>query len=53
VPVRVANRVVLFKNSAIAQAFDYVHSLNATGANRVDIITMSMGALRPRCGPML
>jgi len=45
VPVRVANRVVLFKNSAIAQAFDYVHSLNATGANRVDIITMSMGGL--------
>jgi Subtilase family len=45
VPVRVANRVVLFKNSAIAQAFDYVHSLNATGANRIDIITMSMGGL--------
>jgi len=45
VPVRVANRVVLFKNSAIAQAFDYVHSLNTTGANRVDIITMSMGGL--------
>src|SRR5258708_32628185 len=43
VPVRVANRVVLFKNSAIAQAFDYVHSLNTTGANRVDGITMSMG----------
>jgi hypothetical protein len=45
VPVRVANRVVLFSNSAIAQAFDYVHSLNAAGANRVDIITMSMGGL--------
>jgi Subtilase family len=45
VPIRVANRVVLFKNSAIAQAFDYVHSLNASGANRVDIITMSMGGL--------
>src|SRR5262245_3638104 len=45
VPVRVANRVVLFKNSAIAQAFDYVHSLNTTGANRVDVITMSMGGL--------
>src|SRR6516165_7466929 len=45
VPVRVANRVVLFKNSAIAQAFDYVHSLNTAGANRVDIITMSMGGL--------
>src|SRR5215813_1482552 len=45
VPVRVANRVVLFQNSAIAQAFDYVHSLNTAGANRVDIITMSMGGL--------
>jgi hypothetical protein len=45
VPVRVANRVALFSNSAIAQAFDYVHSLNAQGANRVDIITMSMGGL--------
>ena len=45
VPVRVANRVVLFSNSAIAKAFDYVHKLNVAGANRVDIITMSMGGL--------
>jgi hypothetical protein len=45
VPVRVANGVVLFYNSAIAQAFDYVHGLNAAGNNRVDIITMSMGGL--------
>jgi hypothetical protein len=45
VPIRVANRVVLFSNSAIAQAFDYVHALNATAAKRVDIITMSMGGL--------
>jgi hypothetical protein len=45
VPVRVANRVVLFSNSSIAQAFDYVHKLNVAGANRVDIITMSMGGL--------
>ena len=45
VPLRVADRVVLFKNSAIAQAFDYVHGLNARRANRVDIITMSMGGL--------
>lgn len=44
VPVRVANRVVLFSNSAIAKAFDYVHGLNAAGT-RVDIITMSMGGL--------
>ncbi|MBR0941572.1 S8 family serine peptidase [Bradyrhizobium liaoningense] len=45
VPVRVANRVVLFSNSSIARAFDYVHGLNANGTNRVDIITMSMGGL--------
>ena len=45
VPVRVADRVVLFSNSSIAQAFDYVHELNAAGANRIDIITMSMGGL--------
>lgn len=45
VPVRVANRVVLFSNSSIARAFDYVHGLNANGANPVDIITMSMGGL--------
>ncbi|HTO85524.1 MAG TPA: S8 family serine peptidase, partial [Methylomirabilota bacterium] len=44
VPVRVANRVVLFSNSSIAKAFDYVHGLNAAGI-RVDIITMSMGGL--------
>ena len=44
-PIRVADRVVLFKTSAIARAFDYVHSLNAKGANRIDIITMSMGGL--------
>jgi hypothetical protein len=45
VPVRVANRVVLFSNSAIAQAFDYVHGLNSSATKRVDIITMSMGGL--------
>src|SRR5215475_402710 len=31
VPIRVANRVVLFSNSSIAKAFDYVHKLNADG----------------------
>ena len=45
VPVRVANRVVLFSNSAIAQAFDYIHSLGTNPAKRVDIITMSMGGV--------
>jgi Subtilase family len=45
VPVRVADSVVLFFNSAIAQAFDYVHGVNASGGNRIDIITMSMGGL--------
>lgn len=45
VPIRVANRVVLFSNSAIARAFDYVHGLNANAATFVDIITMSMGGI--------
>lgn len=44
IPVRVANSVVLFRNSAIARAFDYVHGLT-TGGNRVHVITMSMGGL--------
>jgi hypothetical protein len=42
IPIRVANRVVLFSNSTIAQAFDYVHSLCQAG-KQVHVITMSMG----------
>ncbi|MGE0725727.1 MAG: S8/S53 family peptidase, partial [Alphaproteobacteria bacterium] len=45
VPIRVANSVVLFKNSAIARAFDYVHELHATASRRVDVVTLSMGGL--------
>ncbi|HWW77915.1 MAG TPA: S8 family serine peptidase, partial [Pyrinomonadaceae bacterium] len=45
IPVRVADSVVLFKNSAIARAFDYVHSLAARADARADVITMSMGGL--------
>ena len=45
VPIRVADRVVLFYNSAIAQAFDYVHSLHGDPNKRIDVITMSMGGL--------
>jgi subtilisin family serine protease len=45
VPIRVANRVVLFHNSTIAQAFAYVRDLCANPATRVDIVTMSMGGL--------
>jgi hypothetical protein len=43
IPIRVANRVILFRNSAIAQAFDYVHQLCQTEATRVHVVTMSMG----------
>lgn len=43
--VRVANRVVLFRNSAIARAFDYVHGLCGADKTRVHVITMSMGGL--------
>jgi subtilisin family serine protease len=45
IPIRVADRVVLFRNSAIAQAFDYVHELCRNPATRVHVVTMSMGGL--------
>jgi Subtilase family len=45
VPVRVANWVVLFRNSAIAQAFDYVHSLCDAEETRIHVVTMSMGGI--------
>ena len=45
IPVRVASSVVLFRNSTIAKAFDYVHSLSRSPATRVHVITMSMGGL--------
>lgn len=45
VPVRVANSVVLFSNSTIAKAFDYVHSLFNDPNKRVHVITMSMGGV--------
>lgn len=45
IPLRVADSVVLFKNSAIAQAFDYVHQLWQNPATRAHVITMSMGGL--------
>ncbi len=45
VPVRVANRVELFYNSAIAQAFDYVHSLCNNPATSVQVVSMSLGGL--------
>ena len=45
IPIRVANSVVLFRNSAIAKAFDYVHSLFSDKAKRAHVITMSMGGL--------
>jgi hypothetical protein len=45
VPIRVANGVALVYNSAIARAFDYVHSLSADPATRIHVITMSMGGL--------
>ncbi len=45
IPIRVANRVVLFQNSAIAKALNYVRTLFADPANRAHVITMSMGGL--------
>jgi Subtilase family len=45
IPIRVANRVVLFRNSAIAEALDYVHGLCRKKETFVHIVTMSMGGL--------
>jgi len=45
VPVRVADGVVLFYNSAVAAAFDYVYGLCAKSATFVDVVSMSMGGL--------
>jgi subtilisin family serine protease len=45
VPVRVANRVVLFSNSSIARGLDYVHQLCGSEATRVSVVSMSMGGL--------
>ena len=45
VPVRVANRVVLFSNSSIARGLDYVHQLCASESTRVNVVSMSMGGL--------
>jgi hypothetical protein len=45
IPIRVANSVILFYNSAIAQALDYVHSLYADPRRRAHVVTMSMGGL--------
>jgi hypothetical protein len=45
IPVRVANRVALFRNSSIAQAFDYVHGLCNNPSTFVHVVTMSMGGV--------
>ncbi|MFL5268135.1 MAG: S8 family serine peptidase, partial [Stellaceae bacterium] len=44
VPIRVANRVVLFSNSAIARGLDYVHTLASAGTT-IHVVTMSMGGI--------
>jgi subtilisin family serine protease len=45
VPVRVANRVMLFSNSSIARGLDYVHELCALESTRINVVSMSMGGL--------
>lgn len=45
IPIRVADRVVLFRNSAIARAFDYVHKLCRENSTRVHVISLSMGGV--------
>lgn len=48
VPIRVADSVVLFYNSAIAKALDYVHSLCKADETFVHVVSMSMGGLASR-----
>lgn len=45
IPIRVADRVELFYNSAIAQAFDYVHKLCVAADTEVQVISLSLGGL--------
>lgn len=45
VPIRVANHVEIFYNSAIARAFNYVHALCKNPETEVQVVTMSMGGL--------
>lgn len=45
VPIRVADGVVLFRNSAIARALDYVHGLCAAADSFVHVVTLSMGGI--------
>lgn len=45
VPLRVANWVVLFRNSSIAAALDHVLALSRDPATRCDVLSMSMGGL--------
>lgn len=45
VPIRVANRVELFYNSAIVNALRYVRDLCKDPATAVQVVTMSMGGL--------
>lgn len=45
VPIRIADRVVLFRSSTFAQALDYVYGLRNDPKTRIDVITMSMGGL--------
>ena len=44
-PFRVANSVVLFSNSTVAQALDEAHRLTVANEAPIDVITMSMGGV--------
>lgn len=45
VPIRIADRVVLFRSSTFAKALDYVYGLRKEAGTRIHVITMSMGGL--------
>lgn len=45
IPIRVADCVVLYRNSAIARGLDYVHELWGDPTTRAHVVTMSMGGV--------
>lgn len=48
VPIRIADRVILFRSSALAKALDYIYGLRADPATRIDVVAMSMGGVASR-----
>ena len=48
IPIRIAKSVVLIRTSALARALDYILAPGGDPANRVDVVSLSMGGLASR-----